>query len=51
MTKNEYELLTIISEDKNPREAAMIAIGIIFDYLKQPLSYREASADPLQELA
>ena len=51
MTNNELELLTIISQDENPREAAMIAIGIIYDYLKQPLSYREASADSLQELA
>ena len=51
MTNNELELLTIISEDKNPREATMIAIGIIYDYLKQPLSYREAYADLLQELA
>jgi hypothetical protein len=51
MTNNEIELLTIISEDENPQEAAMIAIGIIYDYLKQPLSYREASVGLLQELA
>ena len=51
MTKNEIELFDIIRQDENPREAAMIAIGIIYDYLKQPLSYREASSDPLQELA
>ncbi len=51
MTNTEQELLTIIRQDKNPREAAMIAIGIIYDYLKQPESYHEASSDPLQELA
>ena len=51
MTKNEYELLTIIQEDKNPREAAMIAIGIIYDYLKRPSTYQEQCSASHQELA
>ncbi len=51
MTKNEIELLTIISEDENPREAAMIAIGIIYDYLKRPSTYQEQCSASLQELA
>ena len=51
MTNIEHELLTIIRQDENPQEAAMIAIGIIYDYLKQPLSYQEASVGHIQELA
>ena len=51
MTNNELELLTIIQQDENPREAAMIAIGIIYDYLKKPSTYQEQYSAYLEELA
>lgn len=51
MTKAEQRLFEIIRHDENPQEALMIAIGIIYDYLKQPQSYQQASVGHVQELA
>lgn len=48
MTAYEVELLKIIRENDKPEEAAMTAIEIISDFLKQLGSYQEqAVAAPL----
>lgn len=51
MTNTEQRLFEIIRHDENPQEALMIAIGIIYDYLKQSQSYQQASAGHLQEFS
>ena len=47
MTANEMELIKIIRENDKPERAAMTAIEIISDFLRQLGSYQgQAVADP-----
>ena len=39
LRENEEELLNMIRENDNPEQAAMIAIDIILEYLRQPESF------------
>ena len=49
MTDNERELLNTIRQSKNPEKALIMAISIITNYLKQPLSFEEREPVDLQE--
>ena len=51
MTNNERELLNTIGQSKDPEKALILAISIITNYLKQPLSFEEQAPVDLQELA
>ena len=46
--ENEDELLRMIRENDNPAQAAMIAIDIILEYLRQPESFEARAAACLQ---
>ena len=47
----EDELLKLVRENDNPEQAAMIAIDIILEYLRQPESFEARAAACLQEPA
>ena len=51
LSENEKILLTMVRENDNPEQAAMIAIDIIFGYLRQPESFEAQAAAYLQESA
>ena len=44
MSENEIELFRIVNENDNPDQAAMIAIEIILEYLRQPESFEAQAA-------
>ena len=44
LCKNEEELLNMVRENDNPEQAALIAIDIILDYLRQPESFEAQAA-------
>ena len=46
--ENEEELLRMVRENDNPEQAAMIAIDIILEYLRQPESFEAQAAACLQ---
>lgn len=46
--ENEDELLRMVRENDNPEQAAMIAIDIILEYLRQPESFEARAAACLQ---
>lgn len=47
MTKNEQDLISIIRASEDPQKAMAIAIDIICQYIKQPLSsLAQPAADP-----
>lgn len=48
LSKNEEELLNMIRENDEPEQAAMIAIEIILEYLRQPESFEAQAAAYLQ---
>ena len=48
LRENEEELLNMIRENDNPEQAAMIAIDIILEYLRQPESFEARAAAYLQ---
>lgn len=41
---NEEELIRVIRENDNPEQAAMIAIEVILEYLRQPESFEAQAA-------
>jgi hypothetical protein len=45
------ELIKLVRENDNPEQAVMIAIDIIFEYLRQPESFEEQAAAYLLEPA
>lgn len=45
---NEEELISVIRENDNPSQAAMIAIDVILEYLRQPESFEARAAAYLQ---
>lgn len=51
MTKTEQELIELIRSHHSPDLALETAIGIIVDFLKQPLSSEVQAVDSLRELA
>lgn len=51
MTEKEKQLFKIISEDKNPQEALIIATKVICDFVKQLESFQGQHPASLQELA
>lgn len=51
MTKTEQELIELIRSHHSPDLALETAIGVIIDFLMQPLSSEAQAADSLQELA
>lgn len=51
MTEKEKQLFKIISEDKNPQEALIIATKVICDFVKQLESSQEQHLASLPELA
>ena len=50
-SENEEKLLRVVCENDNPVQAAMIAIDIILEYLRQPESFEARAAACLQEPA
>lgn len=44
LLKNEEELLKIIRENVNPEQAALTAIEVILEYLRQPESFEAQAA-------
>ena len=44
LRENEEELLRIIRENDNPEQAALTAIEVILDYLRQPESFEAQAA-------
>ena len=44
LCKNEEELIKIIRENDNPEQAALTAIEVILNYLKQPESFEAQAA-------
>jgi hypothetical protein len=51
VSENEIELMKLVRENDNPEQAALIAIDIILEYLRQPESFEERAAACLQESA
>lgn len=51
LRENEEKLLNLVRENDNPEQAAMIAIDIILEYLRQPESFEARAAACLQESA
>lgn len=51
MTDNEMELIKMIRENDNPKEALMMATVIILDFLKQHGSSEVQAVDSLREHA
>ena len=51
MTKTEQELIELIRSHHSPDLALETAIGIIVDFLTQPLSSEVQAVDYLRELA
>ena len=48
LCQNEEELLNIIRENDNPEQAALTAIEVILEYLRQPESFEAQAAAYLQ---
>lgn len=44
LCQNEAELLNMVRENDNPEQAAIIAIDIILEYLRQPESFEARAA-------
>lgn len=44
MSENEIELIRMIRENDNPEQAALTAIEVILNYLRQPESFEERAA-------
>lgn len=51
MTKTEIELIELIRSHHSPGLALETAIGVILDFLTQPLSSEAQAVGSLQELA
>ncbi len=51
MTKKDQKLIDIINENDNPQEAILIAMKVIYDFLRQPEPYQEQHLASHQELA
>lgn len=51
MTQREEKLISIINEDQDPKEALIIAMKVICDFLKQPVPCQEQHLAYQQELA
>ena len=48
LSKNEDELLSVVRENDNPKQAALTAIEVILDYLMQPESFEARAVAYLQ---